>query len=267
MAPLVTTIEAGTGFWGDVTASMDWCEENYEWTPYIAEFFNSWSSIAMVILGEACARMNPTGNPAFTLLGRSITVVGIGSWLFHATLKYSMQMTDELPMLWSMSIACYICVTTQYSVNKQFIRNVLTLWTLFVTLLTAGFSGKVQFFMFQSSFNFLSLVVAFMCWRGKRELEYANMSHVGDLFSSGIKLYLAAGAVWLTDTNLCQYINGRDSTSILPFNLQLHAWWHVLASLGLVHLVVLLMGHYCLAKDIPFKLKYVYGIFPRICAE
>ncbi|KAJ1799844.1 hypothetical protein LPJ59_001544 [Coemansia sp. RSA 2399] len=266
MAPVAAT-NIATGIWGDVTSSVDWCEENYEWTPFIAEFFNSWSSLAMVVLGEACARMNTTGNSAFTLLGRAITVVGIGSWLFHATLKYSTQMTDELPMLWAISIACYIAITMQYNVNRLVFRNALTLWTLLVTLLTAGFGGKVQFLLFQFSFNGLSLVMGYLCWRGKKDLEFARMGHVADLFAAGIKLYLAAAVVWLTDTNLCEYINGRDSKSVLPVNLQLHAWWHVLASLGLVYLVVLLMGHYCLLKDIPFKLKYVCGVFPRISAE
>ncbi|KAJ1762171.1 hypothetical protein LPJ58_000749 [Coemansia sp. RSA 1591] len=258
MAPITLV-----GYWGAVTSSMDWCEENYEWTPYIAEFFNSWSSLAMIVLGECCARMNPTGNQAFTLLGRSITVVGIGSWLFHATLKYSMQMTDELPMLWSISIACYIAVTTQYDINRAWFKRWLVLWTVFVTVLTAGFSGKVQFVLFQGSFNGLSLVMAYLCWRGKKELEEAQMSHVAKLFWAGIKLYASAAIVWLTDTNLCTYINGQEE-SVLPFNMQLHAWWHVLASLGLVYLVVLLMGHYCLVKNVPFKLRYIMGVFPYI---
>ncbi|KAJ2485864.1 hypothetical protein IWW37_005811 [Coemansia sp. RSA 2050] len=258
MAPLVNI-----GFWGDVTSSMDWCEENYEWSPFIAEFFNSWSSLAMILLGEACARMNPTNNRAFTLLGRSITVVGIGSYLFHATLRYSMQMLDELPMLWAVSIACYISITTQYLVNKRAVKWGLSLWTLMVSLFTAGFSGKTQFVLFQASFNILTYVMAFLCWRGKRDLENAQMRHVAKLFSSGIKWYLMAAIVWLTDTNLCTYINGQDK-SILPFNLQLHAWWHVMASLGLVYLVVLMMGHYCMVKDIPFKLRYICGVFPYI---
>jgi hypothetical protein len=28
------------GFWGESTATLDWCEENYHHTPYIAEFCN-----------------------------------------------------------------------------------------------------------------------------------------------------------------------------------------------------------------------------------
>ncbi|KAJ2327487.1 hypothetical protein H4S02_001329 [Coemansia sp. RSA 2611] len=261
MAPL-----APVGFWGDVTSSVDWCEENYQWSPFIAEFFNSWSSLAMIILGECCARMNPTGYSAFTLLARSITVVGVGSWLFHATLKYSMQMTDELPMLWAISIACYIALTMQFNVNRARVKRLLTLWTLLVTVLAAAFSGKVQFFMFQLSFNGLSLVMAYMCWRAKVDLDEALMGHVGALFGAGIKVYASAALVWLIDTNLCSYVNG-SAESVLPFNMQLHAWWHVLASLGLVYLVVLLMGHYCLLKGIPFKMRYVAGVFPYIHAE
>ncbi|KAJ1962710.1 alkaline ceramidase ydc1 [Dipsacomyces acuminosporus] len=259
MAPL-----ARTGYWGDVTSSMDWCEENYEWTPYIAEFFNSWSSLAMVILGEACAYMNPTGHPGYSLLSRSITVVGIGSWLFHATLKYSTQMTDELPMLWSAIIAFYLSITTQFNVNHTALKLGLSLWTVVVTMLTARSSGRLQFFLFQASFNILTPILAYLTWRAKKDLERAKMGHVAKLYSKGIKWAILAGTLWMIDTNLCTYVNGKDAASILPFNLQLHAWWHALVSLGLVYLVVLLMCHYCLAKGIPFKFRFVMWIFPYI---
>ncbi|KAJ2723592.1 hypothetical protein GGI07_002547 [Coemansia sp. Benny D115] len=266
MAPIspLPEIPIARGYWGEVTSSVDWCEDNYQYSAYIAEFFNSWSSLAMVILGEACARMNPTKNMAFTLLGRAITVVGVGSWLFHATLKYSMQMTDELPMLWAISIACYITLTTQYPrLSRQKLKYSLTLWTVFVSLLTACFGGKVQFFLFQASFNGLTVVMAYLCWKAKRELEDEGLRHVAGLFAAGAKCYAVAATVWLIDTNLCSYINGHE-TSVLPFNVQLHAWWHVLASLGLVYLVVLMMAHYCLVRDIPFKLKYIGFVFPYI---
>ncbi|KAG0203588.1 Alkaline ceramidase 3 [Mortierella sp. GBA30] len=43
------------GYWGPPTSSIDWCEDNYVVSFYIAEFFNSFSSFAMIILGEtAC---------------------------------------------------------------------------------------------------------------------------------------------------------------------------------------------------------------------
>ncbi|KAJ1956244.1 alkaline ceramidase ydc1, partial [Linderina pennispora] len=219
------------GYWGDITASIDWCETNYELTPYIAEFFNSWSSLAMVILGEACAYMNPTGHKGFTALGHSITVVGLGSWLFHATLKYSMQMADELPMIWAIAISLYLAVTMQFKSHQMAFKWGLISWTAFTTVMTACTSGKLEFVVFQTTFNLFSIAMVYMTWRAKRDLERADMPEISRLFFHGLKWYALAGTVWLIDTNLCQYINGHDSTSVLPFNMQLHAWWHVFASL------------------------------------
>lgn len=30
----------------------------------------------------------------------SLLTVGVGSWMFHMTLQYEMQLLDELPMVW-----------------------------------------------------------------------------------------------------------------------------------------------------------------------
>ena len=39
------------GYWGLPTSTIDWCEQNYAVTPYVAEFFNTVSSLAMVLAG------------------------------------------------------------------------------------------------------------------------------------------------------------------------------------------------------------------------
>ncbi|KAJ1933063.1 hypothetical protein FBU59_006162, partial [Linderina macrospora] len=218
----------------------------------------------MVFLGEACAHMNPTGHKGFTLLGHSITVVGVGSLLFHATLKYPMQMLDELPMLWSVAISSYLAITTQFQVNRVKFLWALALWTLFVSGLTALSSGRLQFLLFQTSFNLLTLVVAYMAYRAKKDLEKAGLPEITRLFRDGIKWYLVAAIVWLTDTNFCPYIDGRTEQSLLPLNLQLHAWWHILVSLGLIYLFTMFMAHYCLVNHIAINYRLVGGVFPYI---
>src|SRR5438270_916201 len=52
------------------------------------------------------------------------------------------------------------------------------------------------------------------------------------LFERGVMTSAVAIAVWLIDLQLCDYVNGKEN-SILPFNPQLHAVWHILASIGL----------------------------------
>jgi dihydroceramidase len=50
----------------------------------------------MIVFGEVGARMNRCEIPQFKLAFRLISVVGIGSLLFHATLTKEMQALDEV---------------------------------------------------------------------------------------------------------------------------------------------------------------------------
>ena len=43
MAPMVGN--GGGGVWGNPTALIDWCEENYVVTTYVAEFWNTLRSV------------------------------------------------------------------------------------------------------------------------------------------------------------------------------------------------------------------------------
>ena len=40
-------------------------------------------------------------------------MVGIGSWMFHMTLQYEMQLLDELPMVWGGCILAYCMYEVQ----------------------------------------------------------------------------------------------------------------------------------------------------------
>ena len=97
------------GYWGKRTATIDWCEENYQVTNYIAEFWNTVSNFVMILFPlyaiywsfklrskyrllkkqQKNLSINPYAidslNVPFTIIGCHIGLlfVGLGSWLFQ----------------------------------------------------------------------------------------------------------------------------------------------------------------------------------------
>ncbi|CAE6970268.1 Acer3 [Symbiodinium natans] len=88
-------------FWGLPTSNVDWCEANYAHTRYVAEFFNTLSSLPMVAVSlwglYLCATYRL--EPRFYLCWAGIGAVGIGSLAFHGMLHPAGQATDELAMI------------------------------------------------------------------------------------------------------------------------------------------------------------------------
>ena len=94
------------GYFGKGTSEIDWCENNYVHTRYIAEFANSTTSLIYCLLAvfsyiESMEQLSKDpGAIKFQLLLVSLWSVGIGSTLFHGTLLYWAQLLDELPMVY-----------------------------------------------------------------------------------------------------------------------------------------------------------------------
>lgn len=98
------------GYWEPITgmvhiASIDWCEINYQITDYIVEFWNAFSSLSFVAIGilNIYVLRKIKGTSLEKFISFLYIVVGLGSALFHGTLKYHYQLWDEIPMLWVIS--------------------------------------------------------------------------------------------------------------------------------------------------------------------
>ena len=78
------------GFWGKPSSTIDWCEENYQVSLYIAEFWNTISNLSFVVLalyGYRRARQERFER-RFLAQYIAVLVTGIGSALFHGTLRH-----------------------------------------------------------------------------------------------------------------------------------------------------------------------------------
>eukprot|EP01083_Nonionella_stella_P258852 884255_1 len=84
-----------SGYWGDADASVDWCESNYQYSYYIAEFWNTLSSIPMfifAIVGAILCYNYGVKEKRFFVSFLCICNIGFGSAFYHSSLKRSAQL-------------------------------------------------------------------------------------------------------------------------------------------------------------------------------
>ena len=126
-----------SGFWGNRTATIDWCEQNYEVTYYIAEFWNTVSNLVMILFPlygiywsykQKTSRKFNSFRVTYSMIAchLGLMLVGSGSWMFHMTLLYPMQLLDELPMIFGSGIliyAHYDLFLSAYQLDYQAKRN------------------------------------------------------------------------------------------------------------------------------------------------
>mmetsp|Transcript_57440 Transcript_57440/g.130148 ORF Transcript_57440/g.130148 Transcript_57440/m.130148 type:complete len:214 (-) Transcript_57440:531-1172(-) len=96
-------------FWGPVTSSVDFCEENYALSRYVAEPANALSSLIIVAQGlvgvlfanarrgeVAIGVRSAWGNRLFATMYLLLAVIGLGSVALHTTLSQLGQAADEV---------------------------------------------------------------------------------------------------------------------------------------------------------------------------
>jgi dihydroceramidase len=214
-------------FWGPVTANVDWCEKNYSYTPYIAELFNTLSSLPMIWMGIVglieTQRMGLGRNYGLSFF--CLAIVGLGSVLFHATLLYSCQLADELPMVFGTLAGMYQMmdiVVSLYREGKLFVPNWVTVSALtsmgvITTVLMASWThtplpmfvsyGAMTAFIFCSS---AKLYMDKSDFTSKKVFEVSSLS------------YLLGAMCWLVEKHFCG----------IMLTQYLHAFWHLFAGFG-----------------------------------
>jgi len=250
-----------SGYWGAVTSSVDWCEINYEHSPFIAEFFNTFSSLAMVIVGGVGAWLHRTVLEArFILALLIVVVVGIGSIAFHATLRFEHQMLDELPMLYSALVMLYILVENR--AQRRFgmwFPAALVVWAAIVTALSSQTRGPAQFWAFQLSFTPLEFFALYRVYRLQR---VSSVPSVRRVFRTGMACYLTAMTLWFVDFRACGFLQSLPAYGI-P-NPQFHAFWHLFVSFGLYLLVIVIAAERVRVLGQPFVIHYKWGFVPHL---
>ncbi|KAL6080643.1 Alkaline ceramidase 3 [Balamuthia mandrillaris] len=217
------------GFWGPVTASIDWCEPNYIVSPYVAEFWNTVSNVALVFLplivfGQYRRYQLET---RFQVLTLATAVVGLGSALFHSTLLFYCQLADELPMLWASFVNLYILVHDSKRARHPVVPYMLALFTL---LWTAGSPWTHLYYPLWFELLFGAIQVVALGLLIERLVQSDNTTNNLKFFVAYLAFHITAFVLWSIDNKYCGVILSSPYGQhwLYPFVGSLHGWWHML---------------------------------------
>ncbi|KAK7205674.1 alkaline ceramidase [Myxozyma melibiosi] len=260
----------GDGFWGPRTSTIDWCEENYVVSPYVAEAVNTVTN-GMFIALAAYSVINAVTQKLetrFILTALGFSLVGIGSWLFHMTLQYEYQLLDELPMIYATCIPTWAVFSYARSKRETVYLGIY----IFVgaSTLTAVYLYFKDPTIHQAGYAVLTGMVLF------RSL-YLIVTKIDDPLVRkdmwktviiGICTFLSGYGLWMIDIHFCNSLRSARRSVGMPlgFLLELHGWWHILTGLGVYYYLVFL--EYLRVCLIGRQKDYVYiwdfGVFPHV---
>ncbi|KAH9070756.1 ceramidase [Lactarius deliciosus] len=268
-------MDTQSGHWGPVTATLDWCEANYQFSHYVAEISNTFSNFFFIGISLYGARLSTQEClPTRFLVGfAGSALIGLGSFFFHATLLYEAQLADELPMIYVASylLAMLLESETGFGLRSTYSKILVAGVVVFDVLFTASYLVYRNPVYHQCVFA--SLMVATLL----REVHLLTRSDVSrtlpdkkkaviiTVLRTGLFLFLFGFLVWNLDNIFCGSWTQvkRGVGWPIAFFMEGHAWWHIFTGLGTFYLN---QGITCVlalsVKDDHHKyyLSYQYGL-------
>lgn len=270
----------GDGFWGEKTSTLNFCEEDYVMSHYVAEVCNTFTNMLFIWLGikgiRGCLKYShPT---IFVIAYIGYMIVGMGSTAFHASLKYSWQLVDELSMIYTTCLMVFATFSYARSTRTS-------------ALLGAGLMGLAWFItayyyktknpdFHQISYAILTALVVFSNMAiiqkhvrpalNKRQKTRPPDSTVPPadaivkemwlMLVVGLSIFLGGYALWIADIELCPEIRGWRRHIQLPWGVLLegHGWWHLMTGIGAYYYITWRVWiHHCLeGNEDKFRLKW-----------
>ncbi|PPQ67926.1 hypothetical protein CVT25_000338 [Psilocybe cyanescens] len=239
-----------TGVYGPVTATLDWCELNHQFSPYVAEMANTFSNlftvgIALIGYMQASRERLP---PRYKAGYAGVALVGIGSFFFHATLLFEAQLADELPMIYVGSMSLFLLFDSKpgYGLGNARTQLLIALLALFDVLFT--WSYMVNRNPVYHQVVFASLVISttlrityiLQMTDAAVRIPEKKKKAIANVFSTGAGLFAFGFFLWNLDNIFCHTLTNWKVALGWPiaFLLEGHSWWHVLTGLGSYYMFI-----------------------------
>lgn len=182
-------------------------------------------------------------------------MIGFGSFVFHSTLKYPMQLLDELSMIYT---ACILFFATFEHGRSPKAKVVLAAITTSIAMSVTGYYHYLGDPVFHQ--NMFALLTAVVFARslytmettlrpGRRTLKSSlnaaekqrrdtrdavTLERMWRMIPVGLGSVAAGFLIWNLDTMYCGYLRSWRRQVGLPWGVLLegHGWWHLLTGIA-----------------------------------
>jgi len=252
------------GYWAPVTSTINWCEEDYYATIYSAEIVNTLTNLVFVYLGSKGIRncLKYEHDSVYLVAFAGYLLVGVGSFAFHSTLKYPMQLVDELSMIYTACLMCYATFSfSQSRLVRQLLGVGLASLAIFITLyyhyLQDPDFHQNAFAILTALILFRSMYVMEVNIRPSLKKKYGSVSQKFEGLSTserlanaqrdtkilnemwlmvgiGLSIFLGGFGIWALDIKYCGTVRRWRHQIGLPWGILLegHGWWHLMTGYG-----------------------------------
>lgn len=258
------------GYWGNPTSTIDWCEENYVISHYIAEIVNTVTNGAFILLA-GFALFNGIKQRLelrFHLVALGFITVGFGSWMFHMSLLYEYQLLDELPMIYATCVPYWIVFS--YGKTKFRSMRIATEITLFAIVLTVVYLYDRNPSIHQTAYGILTGIVMLKTFflTKKHVTDQTIKKRMDSLLLWGL-IYIVIGYfLWNMDIHFCTSWRWLRRSIGLPYGFVLegHGWWHLLTGIGVYHYIIYLqyLRIFLLNKQTQYELVWSFRLIPHL---
>ncbi|KAF1990146.1 alkaline phytoceramidase [Aulographum hederae CBS 113979] len=222
------------GYWGTPTSNANFCEEDYAVTLYIAEFINSLTNLAYVYLA---LRYRPSKSYLkLDFMSTSLILVGLTSFIFHATLRQTLQYFDDL----SMFLLAGSLLQPLYCMNQSAHLRLLVSAVITVAISTMAAiyvrSGDIRIHMYAFAFM-LHLIwprTLYLIHSKSLNRTEGEKKVLMRRFYTAVGSLVLAYAIWNVDLEKCAELRAfRERLGVpLQWLFELHGWWHVGTAVG-----------------------------------
>jgi dihydroceramidase len=169
-------------------------------------------------------------------MSTSLFVLGVCSFLFHATLHQSMQFADELAMLglaWAMLLG--IISIGPPSPRDGIIKAALA---VFFPAFSAFYVWSGQIIYHATAFMFIVILITlrgyYLLYGPLAEMPEAKFKEWRVHGTKALAVLVFGYALWHLDLECCAGLRALRKSVGLPWAwlLEMHGWWHILTAIS-----------------------------------